>query len=192
MNLSLHIYHQQQPVYSTRFTGPVELGRQQADEPPCYNRVATEDGVRVVVANQAEATFSRRHVRLEPLDDGTVVVRNLSTAVPIATDSAGVVGPQDHRELTPPFVLVVGDRSMRVEPDEEVALPMMSLANVTLAPGRQKPPSTRLRSIASATTGDESGETLVQWLEAAMFVFQSAASSPDFPCRGPLTRATRS
>ncbi|HRX78152.1 MAG TPA: hypothetical protein P5307_03775, partial [Pirellulaceae bacterium] len=125
MNLSLHIYHQQQPVYSTRFSGPVELGRQQADEQPCYNRVSIKDGVRIIVANQAEATFSRRHVRLEPRPDGKVVVRNLSAAVPIATDAAGVVGPQDQRELTPPFVLVVGDRSMRVEPDEEAASPMV-------------------------------------------------------------------
>lgn len=180
MNLSLHIYHQQQPVYSTRFTGSIELGRQQTDEPPCYTRIVKEDGVRIVVANQAEATFSRRHVRLESRDNGTVIVRNLSAAVPIATDSAGVVGPNEHRELTPPFVLVVGDRSMRIEPVVEVASPMVSLANVTLAPGQQRPPSTRLRAIASATAGEEQGEMLVQWLQAAMSVFQSAASSPDF------------
>ena len=180
MNLSLHIYHQQQPVYSTRFSGPVELGRQQADEQPCYNRVSIKDGVRIIVANQAEATFSRRHVRLEPRPDGKVVVRNLSAAVPIATDAAGVVGPQDQRELTPPFVLVVGDRSMRVEPDEEAASPMVSLANMTMAPGQRKPPSTRIRPIATAAAGDDDGEMLVQWLQAAMAVFQSAASSPDF------------
>ncbi|MCA9123341.1 MAG: adenylate/guanylate cyclase domain-containing protein [Planctomycetaceae bacterium] len=180
MNLSLHIYHQQQPVYSTRFSGSVELGRQQADEQPCYNRVAIDGGIRIVVANQVEATFSRRHVRLEPRADGKVVVRNLSAAVPIATDSAGVVGPQDQRELTPPFVLVVGDRSMRIEPEEEDASPMVSLANVTMAPGQQRPPSTRIRAIAAAAAGDEHGETLVQWLQAAMSVFQSAASSPDF------------
>lgn len=180
MNLSLHIYHQQQPVYSTRFTGPVELGRQQADEQPCYNRLAIEGGARIVVANQAEATFSRRHVLLEPRPDGKVVVRNLSAAVPIATDAGGVVGPQDQRELKPPFVLVVGDRSMRVEPDEETATPMMSLANVTMAPGQQRPPSTRIRPIASATAAQDGGETLVEWMQAAMLVFQSAASSPDF------------
>ncbi|MEO8496878.1 MAG: adenylate/guanylate cyclase domain-containing protein [Planctomycetota bacterium] len=180
MNLSLHIYHQQQPVYSTRFTGPVELGRQQADEKACYNRVAIDGAIRIVVANQAESTFSRRHVRLEPQSDGKVVVRNLSAAVPIATDAAGVVGPQEHRALTPPFVLVVGDRSMRVEPDEEVESRMVSLANATMAPGQQRPPSTRIRTIAAATTGDEEGEMLVQWLQAAMSVFQSAASSPDF------------
>ncbi|MBC8351613.1 MAG: adenylate/guanylate cyclase domain-containing protein [Planctomycetes bacterium] len=180
MNLSLHIYHQQKPVYSTRFDVPVELGRQQADEPPCYNRVATQDGVRVVVANQAEVTFSRRHVLLEPKADGTVVVRNLSAAVPIATDSAGVVGPQDQRDLTPPFVLVVGDRSMRVEPELQIDAQMVSLANATMAPGQQRPPSTRIRAIAAAAAGDEHGETLVQWLQAAMSVFQSAASSPDF------------
>ncbi|MDA1051857.1 MAG: adenylate/guanylate cyclase domain-containing protein [Planctomycetota bacterium] len=187
MNLSLHIYHQQQPVYSTRFSGPVELGRQQADEQPCYNRVAIEGAVRIVVANQPEATFSRRHVRLEPRADGKVVVRNLSAAVPIATDAAGVVGPHDHRELTPPFVLVVGDRSIRVEPDEESASPMVSLANMTLAPGQQRPPSTRIRPIGAATKGGDEGETLLQWLQAAMSVFQSAASSPDF-----LERAAQS
>jgi adenylate cyclase len=180
MNLSLHIYHQQQPVFSTRFTGPVELGRQQADEPPCYKRVEIKDGVRIIVANQAEATFSRRHVRLEPLATGKVVVRNLSAAVPIATDSAGVVGPNDCHELTPPFVLVVGDRSMRIEIDEEASSPMVSLANMTLAPGQHKPPSTRIRPIAAAAAKEEDGEMLVQWLQAAMSVFQSAASSPDF------------
>ena len=180
MNLSLHIYHQQQPVYSTRFSGPVEIGRQQADEPACYNRVTIDGGVRIVVANQAEATFSRRHVRLEPQANGMVVVRNLSAAVPIATDSAGVVGPQDQRELKPPFVLVVGDRSMRIEPEVQIDPQMVSLANATMAPGRQRPPSTRIRAIAAAASGDEHGETLVQWLQAAMSVFQSAASSPDF------------
>ncbi len=181
MTLTLHVYHQQRPVFSTYLSGVLEIGRQQPDEPKPYCQVPAPHGSRLIVADQAEASLSRRHVLIEPQSDRVVQLSNLSKAVTIATDRGGIIEPGQHRQLEAPFVLVMGDRSIRVEFEAEVAEQprMVSLANVTMAPGRQKIPSTRLRMIPEMQGGAD-GVKIVEWLQDVMSVFQSAASSPDF------------
>jgi adenylate cyclase len=180
MTLSLVVYHQERQVYSTRFDAPLEIGRQQQGEPEPYCQVSTDDGIRVVLASLGESSLSRQQVRIEPATDGNVHVVNLSAAVPIATDNAGPIEPNGYRDLAPPFVLAVGDRSLRVEEAQQEQLQLVSLADATMAPGRHRPPSTRLQSIAAIHPEGDQGETLIQWMYAAMSVLQSAASSPDF------------
>jgi len=180
MAYSLVVYHQERQVYSTRFDGPLEVGRQQPGEPEPYAQLPTAGGARLVVASLGEASLSRQQVRLQPLEAGMVRVVNLSAAVPIAADALGTIEPSQALELTPPFVLVVGERSLRVEQVYEDAPRLVGLADATLAPGRHKSPSGALPSIAALKSGSGEGETLIQWMYAAMSVFQSAASSPGF------------
>jgi adenylate cyclase len=104
----------------------------------------------------------------------------LSNAIAAIVENNGVIEPSEQRNLSPPFALIVGDRTFDVAAPSEDA--MVSLVNATMAPGRQKPPSTQIRTISAMRddVADGHGENLVEWLQEAMFVFQSAASSPDF------------
>ena len=178
MPLSLIVYHGERQVFDMPFHGPLVIGRQQLGEAGPYCRIQTDEGTRVIVASLEESSLSRQHVRMEPCENGDVRVVNLSKAVPIATDVEGVIEPNQHRELGPPFALSIGDRTVRVEADSQ-APALMSLANATMAPGMHKSPSTHLRSL-TGMRDEEEGESLVEWMYAAMAVFQSAASSPDF------------
>ena len=100
MPISLHVYHDQRQVFSTQLDAAIEIGRQQNDEPAPYCRLPTAEGTRIVVANLTEASLSRRHVRMEPRDDGTVHVCNLSKAVAVATDT-DIISPSDFRDQIP-------------------------------------------------------------------------------------------
>ena len=166
-------------MFSTHLTEAVEIGRQQNGEPDPYCRFATKGIARVIVAKLTDVSFSRRQIEIKPDGDGAFQVSNLSDKVEIAVANNAAIEPSGQRTLKPPFILIVNDRSFRVETASEV---MVSLVNATLAPGRQKPASTHFRTITGMRTGVESadGETLVEWLQAAMMVFQNAASSPDF------------
>lgn len=179
MSASLDVCLNNTQVFSTHLSTAVEIGRQQSDEPAPYCRLATADAARVIVANSTDTSFSRRQIRIEPRADGTFLVSNLSKAVETTVQNNGIIEPTKERTLKAPFVLAVGDRSFRVQAADD---DMLGLASATLAPGRQKPPSTRFRTIAAMRSDDDGGEgeNLVEWLQAAMSVFQSAASSPDF------------
>ena len=191
MALSLVVYQQQRQVFSTRFDLPVVIGRQQQNEPEPYCQVKAEDSLRVIVAALGESSLSRQQLRIVPEANGAARVVNLSSAVPISIvsrnassstskDTADPIAPHDERVLPVPFVVAVGDRVIRVESSQEEDLNLATLANATLAPGQQKPASTRLHRLSSLGTANEEGETLIQWMYAAMAVFQSAASSTDF------------
>lgn len=180
MTLSLFVYHQERQVYTTRVEGPLEVGRQQQGEPAPYSQVKTADATRIVVASLGESSLSRQQVRIEPLPNDMARVINISAAVPMVTDTEMTISPGERRELKLPFVLAVGNRTLRVEVVPEERIPLVGLANMTMAPGQRKPPSTRIQSIAALHSEPTEGETLIQWMYAAMAVFQSAASSPDF------------
>ncbi len=189
MPATLQVSSNQQVVFSAELTEAVEIGRQQQGEPEPFCRYAGEQGVRVIVARKDDRSFSRRQVKIEPAADGRFIVSNLSKAVAATLDQGGTIEPMAQRTLSPPFALMVGELTFLVETEADVeADSMQSLANATMAPGRSNPLSTHVRSLAVLRSATESGdqENLVEWLEAAMSVVQSAASSPDF-----LERAAR-
>ncbi len=179
MPANLHVSLNNQVVFSTPVAEAIEIGRQQNDEPGPYCRLATDRDTRIIVANSTDTSFSRRQIRIEPADDGSFVVSNLSKAVAATVENEDVIEPSNQRTLKAPFVLIVGERAFRIEAEAEA---MMSLANATMAPGRQNPLSTHFRSLAALRVGQEPAddEHLVEWLQGAMSVLQSAASSPDF------------
>lgn len=179
MPVNLHVCLNNNQMFSTHLSEPVEIGRQQNGEPEPYCRFAADGIARVIVANLTDVSFSRRQIEIKPQADGVFQVSNLSDKVEIAVANNAAIEPSGHSTLKPPFVLMVNDRSFRVETASDV---MVSLANATMIPGRQKPASTHLRTITAMRSGPEAadGEMLVEWLQAAMMVFQNAASSPDF------------
>jgi len=183
MTLELLVYHSQQLVFSTTLDGPLEIGRQQQGEPDPYCRLASTEAARLIIAGMTEASLSRRHVHLEPSDRGVVRVRNLSGAVAVRTGRGETIEPGSDGELTAPFVLWLGDRSLHVAPaiaDSEQQYDVVALNAATQPPGRG---AARASTLTSLPADAELAKQLVQWLESALEVFQSAASSPAFFAR---------
>ncbi len=180
MTFSLVVHFKARQVYTTYFEGPLELGRQRHGEPAPYCKIETEDGTRLIIADQQQADVSRKQLLIEPVTDHMLRIVNLSGTVPIDAGLSGTIEPLDRREVMLPFVLRVGDRDLHVEEVREEESNLVSLADVTMLPGQHKHSSKRLQTIAALRDDSEEGETLVQWMYAAMTVLQSAASSPVF------------
>src|SRR5207248_6863177 len=93
---------------------------------------------RLLVARQPEGNVSRRHARLEMCPTG-VRVTNL-TRVPLDLEFGPPIPPDQCADLTPPFTLLCGQRSFRVEAGESVDVyGLRSLDGSTVAPGSARP-----------------------------------------------------
>lgn len=184
------IYQQHRLVYSTDLDVPLEIGRQQANEPNPYHRAAMAEGARLIIAKLQENAVSRFHARLEPQPDGTVRVTNTSAKSPVLLDSIGTLAPGNSCAVQIPTLVTLGDRVIRLEQEAPEELDLERLAQPTMAPGRANVQATMLPGLISAAGGEVDRELLLDWLQATMVVFQSAASSPAFLPQSAQTAAT--
>src|SRR5262245_45299697 len=171
------------------YAGPVELGRRNEREPTEF-AVRVQAGSapavwRLLVARLDEDTVSRRHAFLEPLPDGRVRVRNVSAKLPVGLPEYGsVVAPGAALDLTPPFAMTLGPRSVRVggaaglgpaaDADAEAEAPLHSLSGETVPPGQ-------LRAAADwpldRLPGPGDVEGLVRWLQTVLGDLHDAATA---------------
>ena len=79
---------------------------------------------------------------------------------------------------TPPVLMQFGAYALRVDPPEEEELVLEGLPERTIPPGKAASPATLL-----PLGGAVEEESLLQWLEAVLRVFHSAANAHDFPDR---------
>jgi hypothetical protein len=112
--LELRVYENQELVYRASFTGPIELGRQNAGESGPYSHSRAESGWRFVIARLDEDTMSRRHAHLEPLGDGRVRITNLSSNRSIILHDGTKLTPGDTRVVLSPVVLAIGTKAVRI------------------------------------------------------------------------------
>lgn len=171
------IYHQRQLVFSTELTETLEIGRQRPGEPGPFCRTATPQATRIIIAPLNENLISRQHALLEPLRAGKVRVTNRSGALAIGLEGGGQLAAGLSHEVEPPVLLTLGGRALRLEPAPDEQLQLESLAEKTLSPGSGGDRSVLLTSLISRGAGSEQ---LAQWLQRAMELLQSAASSADF------------
>src|SRR5439155_20131178 len=106
-------------VYTAEVAAPVVLGRQADGEAAPYGHRSDAQGSRVVLARLEEASVSRKHARLERLPDGRLRLTNTSSALPIRLADRSDVKPQNSRDLDPPILMTLGDRTVRVELPED-------------------------------------------------------------------------
>jgi adenylate cyclase len=119
-------------------------------------------------------------VEVAPAEGGTVRITNLSRTLSLKIDSPNQSLPPGGSLVAPPPVLVKFGQSdsyaVRVDPPDEEELVLEGLPQRTIPPGRTHQPATLAR------LGSENEEdSLIQWLETVLGVFQSAANSHDFP-----------
>jgi adenylate cyclase len=166
-------------AHAVEVTGPVELGRQRSGEPEPYALLPAGPGhpARLVVARQPEGDVSRQHALLEPAAAGAVRLRNL-TRVPIRLELGEPVAPESTAELTPPFTLLLGPRTVRVEMGESVDdHGLRSLDGATIGPNSSRAPAI---VPALATFGGQVVNSLLAWLQQTLGVLQSTIGSVHF------------
>ncbi len=203
--LQILVYENQQLVHTTKCSGVVELGRQSEGEEGPYMSRQEGNRWRVVIAPLDDKRVSRRFLSVEPLWTGNVRITNLSRS-PIRFFDGRELDPGATREMMMPVFLTVADKKIGIQPVDATlaALPLETPTEVErpraasfrlqdgnqLAPlqtlsGAMVPPgasmvSGRARLAPLGGSTDLHDETMIGWLQAAMDVLQSAASSSEF------------
>jgi sigma-B regulation protein RsbU (phosphoserine phosphatase) len=203
--LRIHVYLNQQLVHSAECPGLVELGRQAEGEGGPYLTRQEGNRHRIVVARLDEVHVPRRYLTVQPLAPGRVRLTNLNPRVSVSIVDGSPLDPGSSRDVPVPVFVVVGDRKLGIQQAEQApaplpmapiaarpalrllegdqATPLQTLAEATL------PPGARLAAFRAERAGGASllvppsephNETMIRWLQAAMDVLQSAASSSEF------------
>lgn len=169
-------YRRRQRVLASMLDATLDIGRQREGEPSPAVRLDHSRGARVILAPIDDVEISRSHVELSPTDDGQVRIRNLSGSLPVSLGPHQALAPGETTVAPPPVLLQFGGYAVRVDPPEEEELEFEGLPERTIPPGRQLEPA----SLAPITSGIAEN-SLLQWLETVLGVFQSAANARDFP-----------
>ena len=181
MPISLHfqVFDKQQLVFANELAGAVELGRQRQKEQGGYRPVFEADRWRLSIARTDEPEISRKHALVEPLAGDRVRITNLSEVQSVGIAGEGDLAPKAApRELPLPVTIVLGSRVIQVAAVEAEQGELESLGNTTLLPGK---PPTSMPSIALANSpGQVNLEEVLAWVQTAVSVLQSAASTSDF------------
>ncbi len=179
--LTIRIFEHQQPLHTAELDGLLTLGRQDKGEPPPFQRVATRDGARLIIAPWEENDVGRRHVVVEPLPGGKVRLTNGSAGQPIQLPPTRQLACGAACELPLPVVFALGkDGRLTVRLHEADASVLNSLPSATLAPGARVQ-ATPARLLATPVLGSSiDSKEVILWLSAATDVLQAAAGSADF------------
>jgi adenylate cyclase len=176
----LQVYENRELVFSERFSGPVEIGRQSNPEEALYSRRDHGGRSRVVIAAGNENAVSRTQAKVEPLDGGRVRITNLSTKQAVALADGSEIKPYGTREAALPAELYLGTKVVRVQVAEPEEGRYQCLPEATLPPGSVARMSGLFPTLSIPAGSRIEPQALLRWLHAAMGVFQSAASSADF------------
>jgi adenylate cyclase len=183
--LQIQVYEQDQLVYSADCFGSVELGRQGDPNENLYSQTTKEGQARLVIAPLSDDTVSRKHVRLDPLPDSRLRLRNLSRRHAIRLPDGTKLVPGGSREVFLPAMVGLGRKVIRLKEIDE-PLELQSLAESPIPPGAESSSSGGISTLEFSGGGNLEIEAVFRWLRGAMGVLQSAATSSDF-----FTKAAR-
>ncbi len=175
---SVLFYHRHRRVFVTPLDTILEIGRQRSGEPAPATRQDRTDSARIIFAPLDDVDVSRSHLQLRPIaGEETIEVSNLSRTQPVRLDADQVLAPGEKTIAEVPLLLQFSSYAVRIEPPEDEDLELQPLPERTIVPGKQSIEGDLGR--LNIDTMDE--RLLLKWLETVLGVFQSAASSRDFP-----------
>lgn len=179
--LSFEVYDEGRLVVAGEFAGPIEVGRQGRGDGEPFATYESEggDARRLVIGGRDETTLSRRHARLEPLPGGFVRVSNLSERQPIVLEGGERLDPGAVAEWATPLRLRLGPRVLHVAVASTEETTLGSLDQQTMIPGSAAT-QLSLAGLPLPFDGRVESESVVRWLQQALDVLQSAATSRDF------------
>jgi len=131
---------------------------------------------RSVVVALVQGNVPRAGFRVEPMANGRVTVRNLSTTTKVQVEDHDPLAPSSAKEFSLPLLITIGSKSVQIQsgdgPDG-----LRSLAEPTLAPGiKTSLPASMLR----VKLHQPGGEAVADWFRTVTAVLHSAAVSEDF------------
>ncbi len=172
-------YRQRQRVLTAALDTTLDVGRQREGEPTPPVRLDRARSSRVIVAPIDDVGVSRSHVELAAVEGGQVRITNVSRTQLVTVDPNQPLAAGASLVATPPVLVKFGTHdsyALRIDPPDEEELVLEGLPERTIPPGRPAPPATLAR-----IRGEFEEDSLIQWLETVLGVFQSAANSHDFP-----------
>jgi hypothetical protein len=179
---TLLVYERQQLVRRIEATGPAELGRQRSEEEEIDSCRPEGDSWRMVIAERETKTVPRRFLRVEPREGGSFELTNLSDSLPVELDDGRRLAPASRCLIDSNVLIAAGERRLRLQPGGPKPR-IEGLDESTAPPGEgvlQPPPFTR-RPLGPTATVELA--SVLRWLQSAMDVLQSAATSGDFFAR---------
>ncbi len=183
---SVLFYHRHRRVFVTPLDMRLEIGRQRSGEPAPTNRQDRSDSARIIFAPLDDVDVSRSHIELKRVvsqrsDKEYVEVINLSRTQPVRLDSDEMLAPGEKKVAEIPVLLQFSSYAVRIEPPEEDELELQPLPERTLVPGRHDKGLAIESGLGRLNIDTMDERLLLRWLETVLGVFQSAASSQDFP-----------
>ncbi|MEW4486853.1 adenylate/guanylate cyclase domain-containing protein [Thalassoglobus sp. JC818] len=177
MSIPLQIFYHDRPVFTGALDDALELGRQQHHETDIallqVNSGSEQQGPRLVLAPLAETRIGRRQLLIEEVADGLVRLHNLSPIVPVEVTGRGELDPESEQTLPIPVEVVLPSNHRILIGGPSSANTLQSLGLATCAPGQHLDQFVA-KSIDQLDLAGSDVEQLVQLLQAAMDVFQSA------------------
>jgi adenylate cyclase len=176
---TLLVYEHEHIVRHIEVPGAAELGRQSSPDETVDSCRTAEGICRVIVAAREMKAVSRRFLQVEPQDGGTFRLTNLSASSPVELSDGRQLAPGAAGEVDGGVLIVAGDRRLRLQPAAARAN-VQGLDESTTPPGQAPllpPPLTR-RGVSASATGEIA--TVLRWLQSAMDMLQSAATSAEF------------
>lgn len=176
----IRIYEQQKLVCTADLSGPAALGRQSAAAEALYSHHLLSGRRHVVIAPKDEKSVSRQHALLEPLAEGGFRLTNLSAERSIGLPNGKDLKPHAGCAVAADTLLTFGKRTIRLQRTGSQPLPLQGLPESTAPPGQSPVVAAPFSAPPRSATASSEIKALVLWLQAAMDVLQSAASSADF------------
>lgn len=185
---SVLFYHRHRRVFVTSLDTRLEIGRQRSGESAPTNRQDRSDSARIILAPLDDVDVSRSHIEIKLIgpnekDIERVEVINLSRTQPVRLDSERLLAPGEKTVAEVPLLLQFSAYAVRVEPSEEEELELQPLPERTLVPGRDDKGLAIESGLGRLNIDTMDERLLLRWLETVLGVFQSAASSQDFPAQ---------
>lgn len=186
MPMKLIVYRGSELIGDFALDRPLQIGRQKNEQEPLRTPYQDPNSGqwRLAIVPVREASVSRAHVRMDPLDGVQVRIANISGNNIVTVDDGTLLACNDARSVRIPCVLVLGEYRLVVEgdiPDSEIDSDIQSLDGGTPIPGGMSALSTLgVGAIPFGQLTPAAVKNLVGLLQAVTGLLQSAVSSEDF------------
>ena len=183
MLLEIRVYESNKLLFSSRFDGQLEIGRQQPGESLPVTMVRNGDVNRLIVAEMNDRSFSRRQALIEQVDGQRIRITNLSRALHFRIDNEISLAPGGTQARMVPMHVEFGALSIRIvscDAESSGNATYERLAVQTMMPGQSLERAAQSIQLSSLGRGEATSQTILDWIRAVMNVFQSAASSEQF------------
>lgn len=109
------LYEERRLLASVTITRTTELGRREPTEPMPYVNIPGTNVDRLIIADLPETSVSRRHLRIEPIEDGQMALTNISARSSVILQNGTRVMPNERVIVDLPLACELGAKTAYLE-----------------------------------------------------------------------------